>query len=128
VLTNQQVLHPHLAEAILDTFLPAPAPEPVISDPRPAIAENIRMAVNRAAAGDPTSAMAFAAAGQDAASSIASPFARAMLRGMGPLQSVDLLQIGPDGERRYRLGFQFKSVVWRASADSDARLTRFRPE
>lgn len=128
VLTNQQVLHPLMAEAIIDTLLPPLAPEPVIADDRPAIAANIRVAVTKAAAGGVGAAAAFAPTGQDAASSIASPFTRAMLRGMGPLRTVELLQVKADGERRYRLGFQYKAVVWTASADADGRLTRFRPE
>ncbi len=128
VLTNQQVLHPLITEAIIDTLLPPLAPEPVISDDRPAIAANIRVAVTKAAAGDAGAAAAFAPTGQDAASSIASPFARAMLRGMGPLRAVELLEVKADGERRYRLAFQYKAVVWTASADADGRLTRFRPE
>jgi CubicO group peptidase (beta-lactamase class C family) len=128
VLTNQQVLHPLMAEAIIDTYLPPLAPEPVVADDRPAIAANIRTAVTKAAAGDAGAAAAFAPSGQDAASSIVSPFARAMLRGMGALRSVDLLQVKADGQRRYRLGFQHKTVVWLASADADGRLSRFRPE
>lgn len=128
VLTNQQVLHPQMAEAIVDTFLPPLAPEPVVVDDRPAIAANIRIAVTKAAAGDSGAAAAFAPSGQDAASSLGSPFARAMLRGMGALRLVELLQVKADGERRYRLGFQYKTVVWLASADADGRLARFRPE
>lgn len=128
MLTNQQVLHPLIAEAIIDTLLPPLAPEPVIADDRPAIAANIRVAVTKAAAGDTGAAAAFAPTGQDAASSIVSPFARAMLRGMGPLRTVELLEVKADGERRYRLAFQYKAVVWTASAAADGRLTRFRPE
>ena len=52
----------------------------------------------------------------------------AMLRGMGPLRTVELLEVKADGERRYRLAFKYKAVVWTASAAADGRLTRFRPE
>lgn len=127
-LTNQQVQHPLLAEAILDTILPPVAPEPAVVDDRPEVAANIHAAVTKAAAGDAGAAAAFAPSGQNAAASLVSPFARAMLRGMGPLQAVDLLQVKSDGERRYRLGFQYKAVVWLASAEADGRLSRFRPE
>ncbi|WP_448140324.1 serine hydrolase domain-containing protein [Sphingopyxis fribergensis] len=128
VLTNQQVQHPLLAEAIIGTFQPPSLREPVATDDRPEIAANIRAAVTRAAAGDPGAAAAFAPSGQDAAGSLVSPFARAMLRGMGPLRMVELLVTKADGERRYRLVFEHKTVVWLASADADGRLIRFRPE
>lgn len=128
VLTNQQVLHPLMAEAIVDTLLPPLAAERAIADDRPAIAANIRAAVTMAAAGDAGASAAFAPSGKDAAASIVSPFARAMLRGMVLLRSVDLLQVKADGERRYRLGFAYKTVVWLASAEADGRLARFRPE
>ncbi|RYD44368.1 MAG: class A beta-lactamase-related serine hydrolase [Sphingomonadales bacterium] len=128
VLTNQQVLHPLIAEAIIDTYLPPLTPEPIIADDRPVVAANIRTAVTKAAAGDAGATAAFAPSGQEAASSIVSPFARAMLRGMGALRSVELLQVKTDGQRRYRLGFQYKTVVWLASADADGRLALFRPE
>lgn len=128
VLTNQQVLHPLLAEAILDTFLPPVAQEPSVADDRPEIAANIRAAIIKAAASDAGLAAAFAPSGQSAATSLASPFARAMLRGMGPLRAVELLQVKPDGERRYRLGFEYKAMVWLASAEADGRLSHLRPE
>ncbi|WP_225940928.1 serine hydrolase domain-containing protein [Sphingopyxis sp. OAS728] len=128
-LTNQQVQHPLLAEAIMDMILPPVPPEPIVADNRPEIAANIRAAVVRAAAGDDSAAAnAFAPSGKKAADSLVSPFARAMLRGMGQLQTVELIEVRPDGERRYRLGFAHKAVVWLASAEADGRLSRFRPE
>lgn len=127
-LTNQQVQHPLLAEAVLDTLLPPVAPEPVAVDDRPAIAAKIFVAVTKAAEGDASAATAFAASGRRAATSLMSPFARAMLRGMGPLRSVELLKVKAGGERRYRLGFEHKTVVWLASAEADGRLSNFRPE
>jgi len=127
VLTNQQLLHPLMAEAILDTYLPAPPRAPAIADDRPAIAANIRTAVTRAAAGqDP--ALAFAPAGKDAAGSLFSPFTRAMLVGVGPLRAVDLLEVRAGGDRRYRLDFADKTMVWSAAADAAGLLTAFRPE
>lgn len=128
VLTNQQVQHPLLAEAIMDSILPPVAMEPVVADDRTEIAANIRAAVVKAAAGDDSAASAFAPSGQEAAASLVSPFARAMLRGMGPLRTVELIEVRPDGERRYRLGFAHKAVVWLASAEADGRLSGFRPE
>jgi CubicO group peptidase (beta-lactamase class C family) len=127
-LTNQQVQHPLLAEAIFDTILPPIASEPAIADDRPDIAANIHAAVTKAAAGDAGASAAFAPSGQNAANSLVSPFARAMLRGMGDLRTVELLAVGSDGERRYRLGFDYKMVIWLASAEIDGRLSRFRPE
>jgi CubicO group peptidase (beta-lactamase class C family) len=127
-LTNQQVQHPLLAEAILDTLLPPVVSEPVVADNRPAIAANIHMAVTKAAADDTGAGEAFAPSGQKAAASLMSPFARAMLRGMGALRSVELLEVKTGGERRYRLNFEHKSVVWLASAEPDGRLSHFRPE
>ena len=127
-LTNQQVQYPLLAEAILDTILPSLAPEPSITDDRPDIAAHIRDGVVKAAEGDDSATVAFAPSGEKAAASLISPFARAMLRGMGPLRKVELLQIRPDGERRYRLVFAHKAMVWLASAEADGRLSRFRPE
>lgn len=127
-LTNQQVQHPLLAEAIMDTILPPVAAEPVVADDRTEIAANIRAAVVKAAAGDDSAASAFAPSGQKAAASLVSPFARAMLRGMGPLRTVELIEVRADGERRYRLGFAHKAVVWLASAEADGRLKSFRPE
>jgi hypothetical protein len=127
-LTNQQVQHPLLAEAIMDTILPPVAPEAAAADDRPDIAANIRAAVAKAAAGDDGASAAFAPSGQKAAESLLSPFARAMLRGMGPLRMVELAEVKRDGERRYRLVFAHKTVVWLASAEADGRLSRFRPE
>ena len=124
VRTNQQVLHPLLTEAVIDTYLPPHEAEPAIVDDRREIAANIRAAITRAAAGDPGAAVAFSPSGQGAAASITAPFVRAMLRGMGPLRSVELLGVKPDGERRYRL----KTVVWLASADAERLLVHFRPE
>ncbi|MDG2534218.1 serine hydrolase [Sphingomonas sp. HITSZ_GF] len=127
VLTNQQLFHPLLAEAILDTYLPAPARALEIADDRPAIAAAVRSAVTHAAAGEDPAA-SFAPAGKGAAQSLASPFARAMLRGMGPLGAVGLLEVLPDGERRYRLDFAYKTMIWRTTADAEGKLTGFRPE
>lgn len=127
VLTNQQLLHPLLAEAILDTYLPEPARAPAIADDVPAIVANIRTAVTRAAAGEEP-AMALAPAGKEVAASLSSPFTRAMLRGVGALRSIDLLEVRSTGERRYRLDFAHKTMVWIASADAGARLTGFHPE
>ena len=67
VLTNQQVLHPLMAEAIIDTLLPPLAAELAIADDRPAVTANIRVAITKAAAGDTGSATAFAPGGKDAA-------------------------------------------------------------
>lgn len=127
VLTNQQLLHPLLAEAILDIYLPAPPRSPAISDRRPAVAANLRIAMTRAAAGQDPDA-AFAPAGKEAAASLFSPFTRAMLRGVGPLRSVELVEVLADGRRRYRLEFAYKTMVWVCAADSDARLTNLRPD
>lgn len=128
VLTNPQILYPLLAEAVIDTYLPPHEAEPAIVDDRSEIEANIRAAITRAAAGDPGAAAAFSPSGQGAAASIGAPFARAMLRGMGPLRSVELLGVKLDGERRYRLCFQYKTVVWLASADAEGLLVHFRPE
>ncbi|MBE1526839.1 CubicO group peptidase (beta-lactamase class C family) [Sphingopyxis sp. OAS728] len=128
VLSNQQVQHPLLAEAIIGTLQPPSLREPAASDDHPEIAANIRMALTRAAAGDQGATAAFAPSGEDAAQSLGSPFARAMLRGMGPLRRVELVGVKADGDRRYRLTFAYKTVVWLASANADGRLIGFRPE
>jgi hypothetical protein len=127
VLTNQQLLHPLLAEAILDTYLPAPPSVPARNDDLPAIAANIRAAVMRAAAGEDASAY-FALGGKEAASSLGAPFTQAMLRGMGPLGAISLIEVREKGERRYRLDFAYKTMTWLAIADAQGKLTAFRPD
>ncbi|MFL9841945.1 serine hydrolase domain-containing protein [Sphingomonas sp. ST-64] len=126
-LTNQQLLHPLLAEAILDTYLPAPPRVPAISDGRPAVAANLRLAMTKAAAGeDPV--LAFAPSGKEAAASLFSPFTRAMLRGVGPLRGIELVEVLADGRRRYRLEFAYKTMVWICAAEADGRLSALRPD
>ncbi|NYT41970.1 beta-lactamase family protein [Sphingomonas sp. R-74633] len=127
VLTNQQLLHPLLAEAILDTYLPAPPRMPGIADDRPMIASNIRTAMTSAVA-DHDPVAVFAPAGKDAAASLFSPFTRAMLRGVGPLGAVELIDVLANGQRRYRLDFAYKTMIWICAADTDARLTALRPD
>lgn len=121
-LTNQQTFYPLLAEAMLDLRLPA-SPEPAtLPDDRPALATRLRTAFADAAAGRPVTH-----ASADVAGQLASPFARALLNGVGPLEAVSLVGEA-EGQRRYRVRFARKAMTWIVVADADDWLTMIRPE
>lgn len=126
VLTNQQVFYPLLAEAVFDTLVPAPAAAMPVTDDRPLLAVSLRRAIDAAATrGDV--ADVFAAAGEVSRTALASPFTRALLRGVGALGSIDYLGDGPGG-RRYRLTFARKTMVWIATGDDNGRIVSLAPE
>jgi len=56
-----------------------------------------------------------------------SPFAQAMLRGMGALKAIDYLGAGPQG-RRYRVAFERKTMIWLAAGDATGRIDTLKPE
>jgi CubicO group peptidase (beta-lactamase class C family) len=125
-VTNQQTFYPLIAEAVLDQFLPSPSVEPARDDDTPALAANMKLALAAAAAGKKADS-AFAAAGKAALDQLMSPFARAMLRGVGAPNVVEYLGPGSDG-RRYRIVFARKSMVWHATGDASGRIVTLAPE
>jgi len=126
VLTNQQIFYPLIAEAVLDTMVPTSAAETPLMDDRPLLVARLKRAIDASAAGD-DAADEFATAGASSRDALRSPFTRAMLRGIGALQSVDYLGEAPGG-RRYRLTFTRKTMIWVATGDSDGRIIALAPE
>lgn len=125
-LTNQQIFYPLIAEAVLDTMIPAPAAETPLVDDRPLLAASLKHAIEASAAGK-DAADEFATTGTSSSDALRSPFTRAMLRGVGPLQRIDYLGEAPRG-RRYRLTFARKTMVWIATGDDDGRIIALAPE
>ena len=125
-LTNQQIFYPLIAEAVLDTMIPAPAAETPLVDDRPLLAARLKHAIEASAAGK-DAFDEFATTGTSSSDALRSPFTRAMLRGVGPLQRIDYLGEAPRG-RRYRLTFARKTMVWLATGDDDGRIIALAPE
>ncbi|PAX06881.1 serine hydrolase domain-containing protein [Sphingomonas lenta] len=121
-LTNQRTFFPLLAEALLDRYVPAPPEPAAIEDRTPQSTARVRAALEAAAAGRPATGVSPNVAGQ-----LGSPFARALLNGVGPLHSFSL--IGEEGStRRYRATFRRKRTTWLAESDAQGVITRLRPE
>jgi CubicO group peptidase (beta-lactamase class C family) len=121
VLTNQQNFYPMLAERIADLTIPE-APPGRAADDRPAIAANLLGLFGSGGDGK-----AYVAPGTDPAAPLRSPFGKALIEAVGPLQQVTLVRVESDGSRVYRLKFQRKTWDWTVKADDQGRIADMRP-
>ena len=124
VLTNQQIFYPILAERIADLTLPEPETI-AYREGRPEVAANLRGLFAAAAAGGDT--QAFVAGPGKPDEPLKSGFGRALVEAVGPIESLALVRVDPDGQRTYRLRFARKVMDWTLAADEQGRITSLRP-
>jgi CubicO group peptidase (beta-lactamase class C family) len=124
VLTNQQVFYPMLAERLADLTLPE-LPPGKVEDDRPIVAANLTSLFGAVAA--EKDHRPFVAAGKDPTEPLRSGFGKALIEAIGPLRSLSLVRVEPDGSRVFRLQFQRKQFDWIVKADAAGRISDLRP-
>lgn len=123
VLTNEHLFYPMLAERIAELDLPDK--RSAIRDDRPAAANNFKALWNAVANGSKGSE--YVAAGADPAEPLRDGFGKALVEAVGPAKKVELLEVQPDGQRRYRVQFERKFWDWLVKVDPQDRIVDFNP-
>jgi CubicO group peptidase (beta-lactamase class C family) len=121
VLTNQQMFHPVLAEAILDLYLPEAVDAPAIPDRAPQVAARVRAILSRQGGADHTAL----------AAPLKTSAGQALLRSVGKVGGIELLSTRTLAtcrtERVYRVRFALRPMTWTALVGCRDELLDLRP-
>ncbi len=127
-LTNQRWLYPLLAEGIADFYVTDASR--FIPDDRPEMTQRLRHALDSAAAGA-LDKDGFTDQAGSMMQGFFQDFGSALLTGAGPVTGLRLMEQlrTPDGRhlRRYRVDFQYRSMVWLFGLDGAGRVDLMRP-